>query len=243
VALTVADRVSAIAVIKPTAPPRTPTAEYLSDDSPTAPAQRFEGAEFADPLCDRGQGQQAVRSDEPGDMPGRDRERHAVQRHGRPEPLPQPGHFDRCLRGYGPYSVDGRHRIDAALSAAPATGDPSLAESLVVNLVDNALRHNRAGGRVDIATKSSTGQAVISVGNTGPLITTDDVDRLFQPFQRLGSERIGHDGGHGLGLAIVRAIASAHGATLAAKARLEGGLDIEVSFPAAPKEIEAERPQ
>ena len=62
-------------------------------------------------------------------------------------------------------------------------------------------------------------------------ITPEDVDRLFQPFQRLGSERIGHDGGHGLGLAIVRAIASAHGATLTAKARPEGGLDIEVSFP------------
>jgi hypothetical protein len=59
VALTVADRVGAIAVIKPTAPPRTPMAEYLSDDPPTAPAQRFEGAEFADPLGDRGQGHQA----------------------------------------------------------------------------------------------------------------------------------------------------------------------------------------
>jgi hypothetical protein len=53
-ALTVADRVGAIAVIKPMAPPRTPTAEYLSDDP--RPAQRFEDAEFADPLGDRGQG-------------------------------------------------------------------------------------------------------------------------------------------------------------------------------------------
>jgi signal transduction histidine kinase len=121
-------------------------------------------------------------------------------------------------------------RLGAALSAAPATGDPSLAESLVANLVDNALRHNRAGGQIDIATKSSTGQAVVSVGNTGQPITPDEVDRLFQPFQRLGSERTGHDGGHGLGLAIVRAIASAHGATMTAKARPEGGLDIEVSF-------------
>jgi signal transduction histidine kinase len=122
-------------------------------------------------------------------------------------------------------------RIDAALSAAPATGDPSLAESLVANLVDNALRHNRAEGRVEVATETKTGRPVISVGNTGQPITPEDVDRLFQPFQRLGSERIGHDGGHGLGLAIVRAIASAHGATLTAKARPEGGLDIEVSFP------------
>ena len=56
------------------------------------------------------------------------------------------------------------------------------------------------------------------------------MDRLFRPFQRLGSERVGHDGGHGLGLAIVRAIASAHGAALTARARAEGGLDVVVSF-------------
>jgi signal transduction histidine kinase len=108
---------------------------------------------------------------------------------------------------------------------------PSLAESLVANLVGNALRYNRAAGRVEVATENKAGRAVISVGNTGQLVTPDDVDRLFQPFQRLGSERIGHDGGHGLGLAIVRAIVRAHGATLAAKALPEGGLDIEVSFP------------
>jgi signal transduction histidine kinase len=121
-------------------------------------------------------------------------------------------------------------RIDATLGAAPATGDPSLAESLVANLVDNALRHNVADGRVEVVTRADGGRAVISVGNTGPRVSADEVDRLFQPFQRLGSERVGHDGGHGLGLAIVRAIAGAHGAALTASARAEGGLDVEVSF-------------
>jgi signal transduction histidine kinase len=63
------------------------------------------------------------------------------------------------------------------------------------------------------------------------VISPGEVDRLFQPFQRLGRERIGSVGGHGLGLAIVRASADAHGAILVAVARPEGGLDIEVSFP------------
>ena len=134
-------------------------------------------------------------------------------------------------------------RVDAALRPAPAAGDPSLAESLVANLVDNALRHNLApgaGGRVEIATETSGGRAVISVGNTGPLIPPDEVDRLFQPFQRLGGERVAHDGGNGLGLAIVRAIASAHGAALTAAARPGGGLDVAVSFaPAAGTRAEA----
>jgi signal transduction histidine kinase len=58
------------------------------------------------------------------------------------------------------------------------------------------------------------------------------VDRLFEPFQRLGTGRIRAANGHGLGLAIVRAIAEAHGAWLCATARAEGGLDIVVSFPA-----------
>jgi hypothetical protein len=57
------------------------------------------------------------------------------------------------------------------------------------------------------------------------------LDRLFQPFQQLGHERIRHGDGYGLGLAIARAIAIAHKAALTATARSEGGLDIEVSFP------------
>ena len=122
-------------------------------------------------------------------------------------------------------------RVDATLGAAPAAGDPNLAESLVANLVDNAMRHNVAGGRVEVATSGSDGMAVVTIGNTGPVVSPDQVDRLFQPFQRLGGERTGHDGGHGLGLAIVRAIADAHGADLIATARAEGGLDIEVRFP------------
>jgi signal transduction histidine kinase len=122
-------------------------------------------------------------------------------------------------------------QVDAALAAAPATGDPRLAESLVANLLDNALRHNVAGGRVEISTARADGRAVISVSNTGPRIPPDTLGRLFQPFQQLGGERIRHTDGHGLGLAIVQAIASAHGAALRARARPGGGLDIEVGFP------------
>ncbi len=122
-------------------------------------------------------------------------------------------------------------QVDAALAAAPASGDPRLAESLVANLLDNALRHNVAGGRVEISTAQDAGRAVISVSNTGILIPPDRLARLFEPFQQLGSERIRHTDGHGLGLTIVQAIASAHSAVLRARPRPGGGLDIEVAFP------------
>ena len=122
-------------------------------------------------------------------------------------------------------------RVRAALTAAPATGDPSLAESLVANLIDNAIRHNLAGGQAEISTALTPAGAVLSVSNTGTVIPPDEVDRLFQPFRQLGTERIRHAEGHGLGLAIVHAIASSHGAALTAHARPQGGLDIEVIFP------------
>jgi signal transduction histidine kinase len=118
-------------------------------------------------------------------------------------------------------------RVDATLSPAPIAGDPSLVQSLVANLVDNALRHNVAEGRVEISTTATAGRVSISVGNTGPVIPLDEVGQLLLPFQRLGDERVRHSEGHGLGLA------SAHEATLSARARPEGGLDIEVSFPAS----------
>ena len=121
--------------------------------------------------------------------------------------------------------------IDADLSAAPTVGDPALIESLITNLVSNAIRHNVDGGRVEVSTAVIDAHAVLKVRNTGPLIPPDEVDRLFQPFQRLGTQRLRQGDGHGLGLAIARAIVNVHNAQLTANARPQGGLDISVSFP------------
>lgn len=119
--------------------------------------------------------------------------------------------------------------LRAALDSAPARGEVDLVESLVANLLDNAIRHNAAGGRVEISTSVREGRAIVAVSNTGPTIPPAEVERLFLPFRRLGEERVGGDG-RGLGLAIVRAIATAHDATLTAVARPDGGLEIEVGF-------------
>lgn len=121
--------------------------------------------------------------------------------------------------------------LASALAAAPLTGDPALVESLVANLLDNAIRHNLPGGQVEITTESSTAGATISVSNTGTPIPPDAVPDLFQPFRQLGTERTRHGAGHGLGLAIVRAITDAHGAALTAHAYPQGGLHIQVVFP------------
>jgi signal transduction histidine kinase len=121
--------------------------------------------------------------------------------------------------------------IDATLVPARSTGDPRLVELLLTNLVDNALRHNTTAGQMEVSTISAQGRSTITVSNTGPTIPPDEVERLFRPFQQRGRERVRHADGHGLGLAIVQAIAQAHGAKITARPRPEGGLDIDVSFP------------
>lgn len=123
-------------------------------------------------------------------------------------------------------------RISADLAPAPVLGDPRLVESLTANLVDNALRYNYPAGTIEISTAlKEGGEASLTVRNTGPIVPPEEIDRLLQPFQRIGSERLRrHTDGHGLGLAIVRAIAQAHDATLTVRPAPAGGLHIEVAF-------------
>lgn len=123
--------------------------------------------------------------------------------------------------------------VETSLAQAPLAGDPALVELLVTNLVENALRHNIAGGALHVLTTFEGDGATLIVGNTGPFVPESAVPRLFQPFQTGGVERTGRVGGIGLGLglAIVRAIADAHGAKIVATPRSAGGLEITVSFP------------
>lgn len=115
--------------------------------------------------------------------------------------------------------------------SAPLDGDPLLIERLVANLLHNAVRHNAADGRVEVTIEVRDDHAVFSVANTGSLIPPTEVDRLFQPFQRLDPRRTHHKDGHGLGLSIVRAITSAHQATISAYPLRDGGLFVSVVFP------------
>jgi signal transduction histidine kinase len=126
---------------------------------------------------------------------------------------------------------DLRLRFDAWLDTALTSGDERLLERLVTNLVDNALRYNQSRGWIEVTTATREGSAVLRVANSGPVVPPAEVERLFQPFERLGTDRIARGDSWGLGLSIVRAIATAPGADFAAEKRPEGGLAIEVTFP------------
>jgi signal transduction histidine kinase len=124
-------------------------------------------------------------------------------------------------------------RLVEAFAPARTTGDARLVERLVANLVGNAVCHNEAGGYVSIATETVNDRAVLTVENSGPKISPVELPRLFRPFQRLNVDRTIDMPGLGLGLSIVDAIAQAHDATLDADAPDDGGLRVEVAFPAA----------
>lgn len=131
--------------------------------------------------------------------------------------------------------IEAHHlKLTSQLDPAPTEGDPALVQRLISNLVDNAVRHNVPGGLIEIRTATVDGHPTLTVANSGQLIGEQEVDFIFEPFRRLGPARTGTDQGHhGLGLSIVRAIAGAHDANIAARPRIDGGLEITVTFPAS----------
>jgi signal transduction histidine kinase len=124
-------------------------------------------------------------------------------------------------------------RVDASFGHATVRGNPDLTERMAANLIDNAIRYNLPGGSIEVRTQTRCGRALLMVANTGTPVPADKVDQLFQPFQRLPADRARHPDGHGLGLSIVRAIATAHDALLEARLGPGGGLTVEVLFPYA----------
>ena len=123
--------------------------------------------------------------------------------------------------------------LETALQPAPACGDLVLLDRLVANLVDNAVRHNTAGGWIQVATGTRAGQAYLTVTNGGPVIADGMTPLLFEPFRRLDGPA-GGGPGMGLGLSIVRSVTTAHHGTVTARSRPAGGLDVSVQLPGAP---------
>ena len=141
----------------------------------------------------------------------------------------------RSVLGQPPGEVAGfALHLEPSLAPSSLVGDSRLVERMVANLVNNAARYNVPGGTIRVSAMTMAGRAVLSVENTGPQVPQAQVQRLFQPFQRMARDRTGSGDGVGLGLSIVQAVASSHGAEVDATSRNEGGLAITISFPPVP---------
>lgn len=156
---------------------------------------------------------------------------------------------DRGLQGKVPFRLDAlagrvidqheeqaaRHQLTLrrALAAATISGDPVLLERLLVNLIENAIKYNEPGGWVEIEVTQGQGGlgGTLAVRNTGAPVPAEAVPVLFEPFRRLGGDRVRGRGGVGLGLAIARSIVAAHHADLQARPRPDGGLEIVIGLP------------
>jgi signal transduction histidine kinase len=130
--------------------------------------------------------------------------------------------------------------IHRDLSPVTVEGDPLFLERAIFNLVENAIKYNMRDGHVWV----SCGKDGLVVENTGPLVPPYELDDIFEPFRRLQGDRIRSARGAGLGLSIVRAIVDAHGGTVTATSRPEGGLRVTVRLPSpsAPMADHSARP-
>jgi len=121
-------------------------------------------------------------------------------------------------------------RIDTDINPALVSGDGYLIGRLITNLLDNAIRYNTPVGFVSLRTGTEDGHCALTVANSGPHITPEQVTRLHRPFERLGPARTGAGDGAGLGLSIVASITRVHGAELSLTPRAAGGLIVGVKF-------------
>lgn len=127
-------------------------------------------------------------------------------------------------------------RRDAAVSAELAegvclAGHPDLLRSAVDNLLRNAVAHTAPGTRVQVRLTAGQGQARLTVDDRGPGVPAQDLPRLFEPFFRVQQARERDSGGTGLGLAITRRAVEAHGGSVRAANRPQGGLEVVLSLP------------
>jgi len=113
---------------------------------------------------------------------------------------------------------------------APVDADPVRLRQLVTILTDNALAHSPAGTTVTVRVRPEGGQAVLTVDDQGPGVREEDLPRLFERFWRADNAPAG---GTGLGLSIAAWIVAAHGGTISAANRPEGGARFEVRLPTA----------
>ena len=111
------------------------------------------------------------------------------------------------------------------------SGIPQLLGSIIYNLIDNAIKYNHEGGRVDVSVKSADNSAILAVEDTGIGIPKEHQERIFERFYRVDKSRSKALGGTGLGLSIVKHAAMIHGARIEVESEVGKGTRVEVDFP------------
>ena len=122
----------------------------------------------------------------------------------------------------------------AACLPVEVSGDRFRVKQVIVNLLDNAIKHSPIGGEIALSTRSSDGEAVLEVADRGPGIPGEALPQVFDRFFRADAVRTPSENGAGLGLSIVRSICLAHGGSVEAANRPGGGCCLTVRLPLVP---------
>jgi two-component system sensor histidine kinase BaeS len=132
-------------------------------------------------------------------------------------------------------ALEGAPEVQTVVEGASPTAmvDPKRFRQVMANLLGNALRYTPPGGFVGIVVREDHDEVEVSVSDTGPGISPEDLDHLFERFFRGDASRSRAVGGSGLGLAIVKQWVEAHGGRVWAENRAEGGARFTLRLPMA----------
>lgn len=147
------------------------------------------------------------------------------------EPVDLRGLADAVCDEHAPEAAYGQVEVSQPTGHAVGIGSAAMIRLAISNLVRNAIRHNHPGGRVSISVSSDLGRARIVVANSGPLVAPADIELLIEPFARSAGRSLTRGSGHGLGLAIVAAVAKAHDGKLVLTPNEGGGLTATLDVP------------
>ncbi|MDZ4771942.1 MAG: ATP-binding protein [Planctomycetota bacterium] len=140
---------------------------------------------------------------------------------------------DAVRETYGE-AASARVTVSYTAHAVTVRGDEALLHEVVVNLLSNAIRYNKSGGRVHVALRPEAEWCVLTVEDDGEGIPADALPHVFERFFRVDLARTRERGGSGLGLSITQRIVEAHGGSIAASSRLGEGSVFTVTLPRNP---------
>jgi two-component system phosphate regulon sensor histidine kinase PhoR len=152
-----------------------------------------------------------------------------------PQPVDLQRILDDCLETLAPKISERQIDLDVNVTPLPRqTGDPEALQRLFINLLENAIKYNRTGGRVAVELSPNAGEVVLQVNDTGIGIPATSIDRVFERFYRVDKGRSRDEGGTGLGLAIVKHVAQLHGGYVEVESHLGEGSSFRVHLPTGP---------
>jgi len=132
-----------------------------------------------------------------------------------------------------------RRRIEIRLEGAdvPIQGDASAVSRIFMNLVENAVKYNRDGGRITLSLEQTPDAVKVRVADTGIGIEAEHLPKLFRRFYRTDQARSRETGGAGLGLAIAKSFVEALGGRIQVESVPEMGTTFTLTFPSAEPSI------